>query len=536
MEKIIYSKCSNDRADEFNIITQIVMDDSNEKRVVKKSSNNRANAHVKKIVENYMKLSVEYEGTRIKFAKAVEKNNTAEIEWVIGNNFAVYLDGLLEQEKIDECIAIMKDYFSEMFRRKETDECLSQQFYDVFGVNDVEDCGILVKGVDIDILFSNVIYNEGKWIDYDYEWVMNFAFPEKYVIYRCLLYYITNVNRSKLLDAKIYEEFQISMKEQTIFKKMEENFQRYIEKNHTPMWKLYQDIHGKVIDIKPIEERLKRKEVAQIFYDFGNGYSETDSESMIIDEERKNQYSVSFEIPQDVKGVRFDPVWSACIVEVNKIIDENGEECTYITNGMNFSENKYIFLHDDPQVIISDVVGKKQLYIDYNLVNIDCEDEESLRNIDAILWDLVQKSSNVPELIKKIELIETEKESYKIQNQNLRTQNEDLEKYVDKLEGEIKELMVLRDDLLEVRDGLAQVQKDLTFENEQLKNELQLKKIENANIQGENEALQEKLSDLNLQKEALDSKLMLIENSMSWKITKPMRYLEDRTHRKGDIR
>lgn len=519
MEKVIYSKCSNDRADEFNIITQIVVNDSNERRVIKKPVNSKAENHVKKIVENYMKLTAEYEGTRIKFAKAAEKNKTVEIEWITGNNFAVYLDELLEEEKIDECIAMMKDYFSEMFRKKETEDSLSTQFHDVFGIKNIDNLGVLVRDVDIDILFSNVIYKKNEWIDYDYEWVMNFALPEKYVIYRCLLYYITNIKRSKLLEAKIYEEFQITLDEQNIFKEMEENFQKYIEKNHTPMWKLYQDIHGKVIDIKPIEERLKRKEVAQIFYDFGRGYNEADSKCMIIDEKRKNQYCATFEIPPNTSGVRFDPVWSACFIEINRITDENGEEYSYITNGMNWSQNKYIFLHDDPQIIVNNVVGKKQLHIDYNLVNIDCEDEDSLRKADAILWDLVFKAKEVNQLEQKRELIEKE--------------NVDLKEALDKLARENRDLIVLRDELLEVRRGLAQVQQDLTFENEQLKHEKQLRERKIANIQGENEMLQEKLSDLSLKKEALDSRLMQIENSFSWKITKPMRYLENRVHKKG---
>lgn len=101
------------------------------------------------------------------------------------------------------------------------------------------------------------------------------------------------------------------------------------------------------------EEAGRRNETfLQIFYSYGDGFSEENSERILI---RDGAVELSLNLPQGVCSVRLDPGDLPVLCRVEKLCFDCGKviDAEYTSNGQILSDGWIIFEQPDPQIIIA---------------------------------------------------------------------------------------------------------------------------------------------------------------------------------------
>ncbi|MCD7981970.1 MAG: glycosyltransferase [Clostridiales bacterium] len=413
--KKIFVKISNDRAARFCTVTSIIQDQG-EKYVLKEPENPLAEDHVRNIENNGKLLAERYQNSRIRFAEAKRQGAGVRVSWVEGRSFEEYLDDLLEQGDTEACIQAMTDYFSQIFS-PETHEYRELPDSEIFFESDRPAGPIpALNGIDIDMLFQNVIYSgeEGIWTDYDYEWVPKCDVPVKFLIYRCLNYYLVTEKRMRLLGDQLYSRFQISEKERETYGNMEAQLQSFIAEGIVPLWRMYERIGGSVVQVLPMVERRIFNRSAEVFFDRGQGFSAEDTANVKTQEPHPGLIRAIAEYPEGTKTVRFDPAQSACVIQIEYLRDSEGRELSFSTNGSERESGEYLFLHNDPQIFISVDGNAGSFESEYRLNLIDAENTIAQNGMLA-------KVSECEQLSAQLEENKRQNEDLINQNKNLKT-------------------------------------------------------------------------------------------------------------------
>jgi len=394
MEKVIYTKYSNDRDARFNIVTEIVENDAGTKWVCKRPFTDAAAQHVKQLADNCRILRRQYVGSAIEIADAEKCGDFVRIAWVEGEAFSEYLDQLLEEGKRKLWKRKIEEYMSCICVNKKKGGISSEAFEAIFGSAALGWDFETAENMDVDALFSNVIYRDGRWILYDCEWMMPFAVPVKFLLYRCLRYYTNTQSRIGALQEGLYEEFGITKDEQLVFEKMEENFQKYIEGDSRPMWRLYQKIHGDVVGIPSmynLYEEQRQQCASQVFYDFGEGFSANHSRDVSVEGAQNGRSLVSLNLPEGVTALRFDPVGKPCMMRGILVTEGKGRELPFCTNGRQINEGSYLFLHDDPQILVEADGSMSQIQVEYQLSLFAGADNPAVAEMELFFTRLQQE-------------------------------------------------------------------------------------------------------------------------------------------------
>ncbi len=403
MEKTIFLKMSNDRDKKYRIITKIAADETGHYKVYKIAGADEARTHIHTIYHNYECLIKKYADSEIKLAQvSLKENDVLELEYISGKSYEEYIDELLEQGKQKESILAIRKFVDCVCRDRKEGFQETEDFCRVFGENSYS-CGWeSTWGIDVDSLMSNVIYKDGFWYMYDYEWVFDFEIPVKYMIYRILNYFMTTGKRIGVLKDKIYKEFGITEKEKMIFRSMEDHFQKYIEGPQEGIWKLASRIRGRVVNVNQLYHSYSNKHVQQVFFDRGGGVSENESKTFVQEADGKNRYAYEIDVPDGVAGVRLDPAASACIMRIEAVQDGAGNELTYDTNGRDLGDHMIGFFHNDPQIMIHLPENVRKVSLQYKLVIVDFENEDYAQLIEKRIGTLEQE----------IDVMKAEKEAY----------------------------------------------------------------------------------------------------------------------------
>ena len=158
---------------------------------------------------------------------------------------------------------------------------------------------------------------------------------------------------------------------------MEKNFQAYILGGLVPLRNLYGTTTQKNVNIQQIIERERIndfKNTVQVFYDYGQGFSEKQSDgfNLSLDTDGK----ISFEIPitSNVRQIRVDPTNDRSIVNIDSIVGYAKEyySIDYSTNGIKLNDKTTLFTTDDPQIIIMDIkagTAKIELKLEIQIIS-----------------------------------------------------------------------------------------------------------------------------------------------------------------------
>ena len=225
--KTLYVKTSEDRKEEFQIITKIVEEDG-KLYCLKEPFSERGIEHIKSLYKNYELMKRVYSFDELN-----------KIEYRNGAIYSEYIKGkTLEEMAIDAFLRGDEESFLEVIRRFQkivlkdgniTSFVISQGFSSFFGITSIPSCqGFKISNIDLNL--DNIIVGE-KDIIIDFEWVLDFSVPVDFVIYRALnSFYRKNetILKSKYSNANdFYNIFNLQL-DVAILEQMNKAFAFYV--------------------------------------------------------------------------------------------------------------------------------------------------------------------------------------------------------------------------------------------------------------------------------------------------------------------
>ncbi|MGN1140084.1 MAG: hypothetical protein ACI4TF_02685 [Oliverpabstia sp.] len=405
MDKIIFSKCSNERSPEFSLRTVILVNENGERYVEKIPDTTQAERHVVQIADWYLKLQEQYKDTGIVINHCKLKNACVQLEYLEGKTLERELDLLVEKQDSKGFCDLVDSYFSILIAVHQKDNFyMTKEFREVFGdvvIDQNEKCGSLTN---IDALFCNIILqNEKKWCMLDYEWTFAFPIPLKFLLYRIMFYYVNEHDKRKcVLDWYPMNRLGISPEDEKLFQHMELNFQNYIQGNRIPIRDMYDKISPGIIHLDDMcyfgkSELLKRK--VQIYH--ANHERITEEDSIYCEMNQYNHFEKAFHLMENVKYFRVDPCSCRCLVK-NLTVRVAGTDVNYLSNATYVATN-LLFDTEDPYILVENPENYSGLTID---IRFDVEFLGDV-TVSCIKEMLIEKRKNEEE--EKV-LIQKEKE------------------------------------------------------------------------------------------------------------------------------
>ena len=238
-----YYKISNNRSDEFSIITEININDN---RVYKYSCNQAGRVHLIQIAVNSRKSVL-----RTLTYTYIDNEERVSAELLKGKTLKDILDKYIEEKDFDSFQKKIFD-FKKWIRVKTYKHTYAknEKYEKVFGNNYLKGQVDYTDGINIDILFDNVFVND-EWIIIDPEWVFDFPIPTDFVLFRSLnnFYFNSEIKRYYSLGEYL-NYFGLSDEEISVYQKMDNHFiYNYIgtkkidykANNVVDLQKIYQD-------------------------------------------------------------------------------------------------------------------------------------------------------------------------------------------------------------------------------------------------------------------------------------------------------
>jgi len=191
--KILYVKINSERARRFQLKT-IVYEENGQKRVKKQAMHPDAIPHLKKMKENYTKLTNSIINSHIKLAKIIdESNDSLTFEFIDGTSLEkrYNLAKKQNQEEANTLIGYYKELLQTGFKTITFDSTtmVNETFKTILGDFDYsrfdgQACFDSIS--NIDLIFSNIIFKDDDIYLIDYEWVYDLNIPIDFSAFRAL--------------------------------------------------------------------------------------------------------------------------------------------------------------------------------------------------------------------------------------------------------------------------------------------------------------------------------------------------------------
>lgn len=364
-EELLFLKYSVERDEKYRIRTEIVRKSDGTKVVRKVPYTEAAKAHVENIKHWEEVLRAQYEPARISVNRCTLTEKGAEFEFLKGETLEDILDGYLAKDDLTGFIKEIQNYVKKL-----------EQIVDPTANN-------------VDLIFSNIIINDGKWNVIDYEWTFEAEIPLKFIVHRAIILYCEHRKQKSLQSSDICRMIGISEGEQQQFLQWEHQLQLHLLGDTKTMAALQHEYAGKVIDLKEILYRAHQPEM-KIYQDFGQGFSEENSYVLEAPEDFYGRRRFTLNLPMGVTSVRLDPCEEPCQVTVNRVLGEcNGSyEIIIGHNGKKYDQS-ILYTTTDPQVLISGIVpGTSQIHVDMTV--------EYIKEETSYVWmKLLEKSEKL---------------------------------------------------------------------------------------------------------------------------------------------
>ena len=132
MEKVIYSKVSDERDIKYQVITEIILNDDN-KIVRKKNCYDVGLEHIRRIKENENKLK-KVLGENAYVTRANYREGCIEFEFISGTNLDQALFKVCKNNNFNEIIGLLQEYQELIMHMKTSDNfTLTEEFKRIFG-------------------------------------------------------------------------------------------------------------------------------------------------------------------------------------------------------------------------------------------------------------------------------------------------------------------------------------------------------------------------------------------------------------------
>ena len=163
MKKIIYSKYSNDRSEDYKIRTDIVVDENGKRYARKSPLTEKCKTHINAMYENYLGLTEEFCDTNIRMNRCEKDGDALEFEYVEGKTYEVYLDELLEKDDAESFIDAVRKYVDVLKSAAVEDFVMTDAFRKMFGDTPNFAGAKCLKISDVDMIFPNALIHLPKW-------------------------------------------------------------------------------------------------------------------------------------------------------------------------------------------------------------------------------------------------------------------------------------------------------------------------------------------------------------------------------------
>ncbi len=357
---VVYAKFSNDRAARWAVRTLIVRDAPGKLHVEKLPDTEAACGHLMHTRRAYDCLSSRYEGTKIAINVCRETGEDASQ----GLSFS-FCNGRTLETLLDECLA-----------RADVQgfKTLIDEYMYWAGYN--EDA---VEASNIDFIFPNILVDgEGdaqRWHVIDYEWTLDRHVPSRDIIFRAFYNYTLGGGMRKacedLLMRDILELTDEQLQEAIA---QERKFQMEITGNHSSAENMRELIGNRAYALEGMLTYYNYSDikfVAQIYVDYGAGFSEENSVRLMDCFLAERYLRLAYDIPDDAVRIRIDPCSYRCAVNIQelRVGDRLYTADVIETNGVWQACGTLVFDTEDPNLAI-DVAGGRKLIADLEVMEL----------------------------------------------------------------------------------------------------------------------------------------------------------------------
>lgn len=333
----IYTKFSNDRMSQYALKTEIV--DTPSGRVVRKiPMTTDAIKHIQGLRRSYELLKDRYEGSALAInpCELAEKEEYAQFPFEKGRTLEELMDDCLDKEDMDGFFALFDRYYSLISYGEEKNIA------------------------DYDLIFANILVDNGQWTVIDYEWTVEKQISSKEIAFRAIYCYVLEEEKRNRIDFDvILNKLGITQQEAEEYREKEQKFQKLVTGKRKSMGEIRAAMGTYAVDPQKLMQKHLQKileQRIQIYYDYGNGFCEENSEykpDIYIDE---RIIETELSLDGTIRGLRIDPADESCMVRV-MALRLNGQDIPlqkkYVeANGKLIKPNCYVFTTSDPNMNI----------------------------------------------------------------------------------------------------------------------------------------------------------------------------------------
>ena len=369
---VIYSKYSLSRDERFALRTVIEEEPDGKRKVYKRPCIEKGKEQLSFIKKSFEILSKKSENTPLSINSLSGEENELQFEYVSGRTFSSELSELMQKSEnkvtaLFEALFEYKDMVESIYKEKEPFK-IEEGYKNFFGDTLPDEELMSVRGLDIDLIFENLLRGEDKkWTVIDYEWTFAFLIPIKYLYYRASLFFtlgrLDPASDSGLLK-KLFSFFEISREEERLFAAMEECFQKTVagDEKGLPL-----TFDGRNYTFSDIISGMLTPEHFQIFYGRGTYYNEADSKVIYL---RNNgeAFSLDIDIEDNVSTLRLDPGELPVILGIKKsffLYDDGTMESVFPRSSGRELPGGLFLMDDDPQLYLNVPPGAVSYHIEF---------------------------------------------------------------------------------------------------------------------------------------------------------------------------
>ncbi len=200
---------------------------------------------------------------------------------------------------------------------------------------------------DLDLLFSNIMVDKGRWTVIDYEWTSRETVPACDLAFRALYCFMMTLPEDAVIPGidGIIEELGITPRRMEEIRKEEAAFQKKITGNQLTLGEIRERLANRVYTADDLNSGENLRSETLVYEDTGHGFNEDETV-------RFSECNFTYQVPSGRKAVRIDPCSFRCLLKVSalsfmgKVIPEK----EIGTNGVRLAPGLYAFDTEDPWI------------------------------------------------------------------------------------------------------------------------------------------------------------------------------------------
>ena len=354
--EVLYTKFSNDRVPRWAVRTSIAGRTPETLRVEKQPDTEAACRHLLNTMHAYEQLSKRYEGTKIDINKCkmieADIQNGLAFEFCKGRTLESLLDECLGRADVAGFKALAEEYLYWLHYNEET-----------YAVS------------NFDFIFPNILVDGGRWHIIDYEWTFDKHIDAADIAFRAFYNYtLGGETRKSCEDLLMKDLLGFSESALKAAAADEREFQMRITGSRASAERMRELIGNRAYALEGMLKYCNHADLqyaAQIFVDYGEGFSEEDSVRLLDCYVKERYLTIEYDIPAGAVGVRIDPCSFSCAVEL-RALRVNGRVYTteeIQVNGVWQACGWVVFDNGDPNFVIQ-VTGGGHLSVDMDVLEL----------------------------------------------------------------------------------------------------------------------------------------------------------------------